>query len=89
MSEDTGEELNGRFTAIQSTTVMIYEQIKQNAASIATISETAGENYSVLSEMNNLVLTCSEYLQRIVTNTNVLPNMNRMVEKIKINTDKL
>ena len=89
MSEDTGEELNGRFTAIQSTTVMIYEQIKQNAASIATISETAGDNYSVLSEMNNLVLTCSEYLQRIVANTNVIPAMSKLVEKIKINTDKL
>ena len=89
MSEETGEELNGRFTAIQSTTVMIYEQIKLNAASIATISQTSGQNFSVLSEMNNLVLTCSEYLQRIVTNTDVLPNMNRMIEKIKINTDKL
>jgi len=89
MSEETGEELNGRFTAIQSTTVMIYEQIKLNAASIATISQTSGQNFSVLSEMNNLVLTCSEYLQRIVANTDVLPNMNRMIEKIKINTDKL
>ncbi len=82
MSEDTGQELNGRFTALQATTVQIYEQMKAD-------SETKTQSFSVLSEMNALIFTCSEYLNRIATNSDYLPTIDRTLERIRIHVEKL
>lgn len=89
MSEDTGEELNGRFTAVQNALEVIsetiqkrYEETDGTAANVAAIS-------GIMSDLLDLQQQACEHLTNIEKNTFQLYDTNRILKKIQNGTDKL
>ena len=87
MGQDTAEELNGRFTAIQIETVKISELVQLQAQDIARMANTASESSSVLMEMSNLIFISNGYLERIAKNSAYLPDMDAKLQRIIENTN--
>ena len=75
MSQDTGDELNGRFTAIQINSEVIREQ--------------ALSMRQTLEETRNIALQSMGYLEDIEMNTRELFDMNDKLDKIVKNTQNL
>lgn len=88
-SQDSIDELNGRFTAIQMDTSIIKESLSGISGSMSGINLSITELKQHTDEIRNLSLMAIEHLQRIVKNTNELPKMNERLERIEKNTRKL
>ena len=63
MSQDTGEELNGRFTALQISGENISEQAIAAVMFLTTISTTTATMAGDVAEIRNLVFTSTGYLE--------------------------
>ncbi|MBM6856497.1 tape measure protein [Caecibacteroides pullorum] len=63
MSQDTGEELNGRFTALYE----VGLQILQNISSLQSISVSAQSSDATLLEIKNLMILSNGHLEDIST----------------------
>lgn len=86
LGEETGRALEGRFAALQIQTTKIADIV---AAQYEANTQGNTQRITALSEMNNLVFICSEHLERIAKNTDALPRMEKKLESIKTNTDRL
>lgn len=86
LGEETGRALEGRFAALQIQTTKIADIV---AAQYEANTQGNTQRITALSEMNNLVFICSEHLERIASNTDALPRMEKKLENIKTNTDRL
>lgn len=86
LGEETGRALEGRFAALQIQTTKIADIV---AAQYEANTQSNTQRITALGEMNNLVFTCSEHLERIAANTDALPRMEKKLESIKTNTDRL
>ena len=89
MSEDTGQELNGRFSAIQ----LCFENTKEILVELA---EVVSQNYrqnskntEILSELFDISVNMLEILYTISTHTAELEVMNQRLGKIEKNTRNL
>lgn len=89
MSEDTGQELNGRFSAIQ----LCFENTKEILVELA---EVISQNYrqnskntEILSELFDINVNMLEVLYTISTHTAELEEMNQRLGKIEKNTRNL
>lgn len=89
MSEDTGQELNGRFTAIQEGVYQISDDLKVQLANTSSIAASSSMHTTVLGEMENILLIANGYLETIARNTSSLPSIDEKLEKIRINTSRL
>lgn len=89
MSQDTAEELNGRFTAIQIDTNDIKafcDTISVNTQFIVNATTAMRQNTE---EIKNLSLTALDHLETISRNTYELYEMNERLGKIEQNTRNL
>ncbi|EJX09583.1 hypothetical protein EVA_02304 [gut metagenome] len=65
MSQETGDELNGRFTALNVTTDQIREQVTSAVAILSSISSACSINNETLSNILNLHMVGNGYLEDI------------------------
>lgn len=90
LGEDTGKELNGRFTALQITGESLLELAEEREVYLSTIvqdvSETrisVGEISANIREIVEAQNAANEYLSKIETNTRVLPEMRDQLMDIQ------
>lgn len=88
-SQDSIDELNGRFTAIQMDTSIIRETLSGITDSMKGLHLSAAEIKQHTDEIRNLSLMAIDYLGRIAKNTNELPEMNECLGKIEKNTRRI
>ena len=96
MSQDTGEELNGRFTALQIAGEEIKAQSIMQTEFVKYISQdTSARKFQIawntkqISEMIDIQHESNEHLSAIQKNTNQLYEMNDRLDKIEKNTRNL
>lgn len=65
MSQDTGEELNGRFTALQISNEEIKNAMLSMLVYVNLISVSVGNNSITLTEIRNLAISSNSYLEDI------------------------
>ncbi|MDE6080119.1 MAG: tape measure protein [Duncaniella sp.] len=88
-SQDSIDELNGRFAALQIDTSIIRETLTGISDNMGDLHLTSVEIKQLNEEIRNLSLMAIDYLERIVSNTNELPEMNERLGKIEKNTRNL
>ena len=82
MSQDTGDELNGRFTTMVELQTLQLDKVNALALDTALIRQN-------IAEMRNLSLLSIGHLESIVKNTNELYQMNARLGRIEENTSRL
>lgn len=82
MSQDTGSELNGRFTTMVELQSLQLDKVRSLAIDTATISQN-------ITEMRNLSLLSIGHLESIAKNTHELYQMNARLGRIEENTSRL
>ena len=65
MSQDAGEELNGRFTALQIAGESIAAQAISIYSQMMVMSQVQVSSNTYLSEIRNMMITCNSYLEDI------------------------
>lgn len=89
MSQDTADELNGRFTALQisgaNIDATLREQLQANKAGLALVN-TIQENVELISQIASSQL---QELKNIAMNTALLSDTNNMLKSIKEHTARL
>ena len=88
-SQDSIDELNGRFTALQMSAIHIEEMMSTNIVNVSLIAAHVDESNNRVSDIVNLMVICNGHLETIVKNTKELYAMREQLESIKRNTDKL
>lgn len=87
MSQDTGNELNGRFTALQISNEEIKNQLIFQSGiqgdMLRRLDEIYKFNAETSSERSDMMLSVIDYLEGICQNTNSLPRMEKLLEDIK------
>ncbi len=90
MSQETGEELNGRFTAMQITNEEIKNSMSFVVANLSSLSTSVVDGNTTLSDMRNLALSSNSYLQDIAGYTKkMLVDFGGKLESISNNTQRL
>lgn len=77
MSQDTADELNGRFTALHEVGLSVVQSLTEMNVQMSVMDT---ERNSILSEMRNLLLYSTSYLEDIVTYNKKI--YNEFLEKI-------
>lgn len=89
MSQEAGDELNGRFTALQ----MSNEEIKNSMifvlGNLSSLCTTAFDRNILLTEMRNLALMSNGHLEDIAKYTKPLLGFGEKLDKIEQNTNNL
>ena len=88
-SQDSIDELNGRFTAVQMDTSAIRELMVSVNADFASVRLSAGEIKQHTDEIRNLSLLAIDHLETISKNTYELFEINERLGKIEKNTRNL
>jgi len=89
MSEDTGQEMNGRLTSIQLGIFTIVDLIQQQAVNVMGIAQSTAGIHSMMSDMLDMQSEAVDHLAKIEKNTNELPTIRQDIAKIKTNTSAL
>ena len=89
MSQDTADELNGRFTALQIYGADIVKLTGLMQLDILGIKQSSLLTAESVLEIRDISLTGLEHLAKIAKNTNELYLMNDRLDKIEINTRNL
>lgn len=100
MSQDTGEELNGRFTALQVTGEEIKNQNVAQSQSLNLLTAKADDIFRVNTEVRNIAddtrdLIAQSYLELVQISENTgaivkpIQQMQRDIAEVKKNTAKL
>ena len=88
-SQESVDELNGRFTAVQMDTSSIRELMISYGVDMATLKLSASAIKLNTDEIRNLSLTAIDHLETISKNTNELYEINERLGKIEKNTRKI
>lgn len=87
MGQETAEELNGRFTALQMSGERISEGIVTTIATLTALSATVTGNSITLVEIRNLMITNNAFLEDILSvNREYYKNFDKKLDKITVNT---
>lgn len=89
LGEETGRALEGRMTAIHIQTTIIAEMMLSQGEKLTEMQSLSLQEFSMLTEMNNLVYISTNHLERISRNSDTLPSINQKLERIRQNTDRL
>lgn len=89
MTQDQGEEMNGRLTSIQMGVTTISEAIQQQAMNNASIALSASAIRANMDDMMEMQVQAVGHLEKIERYTSELPAMNQKLEKIRKNTEHL
>ena len=88
-SQDSIDELNGRFTAVQMDTSVIRETLSTIQANMGTLTLSATAIRQQTEEIRNISLLAIDHLENIAKNTHELYEMNERLGKIEKNTRKI
>lgn len=89
MTQDQGEEMNGRLTSIQNSLSFVSDAIQQQAENNASIANSAAIIRSNLDDMMEVQVQAVAHLEKIERYTSELPSMNQKLDKIRKNTENL
>ncbi len=89
MSQETGNELNGRFTAIQISNETIAQNSLAQTGYLLTIKDLVAGGSSVLADIRNMHAIEASYLEDIARQTKPIPVMVDTLDKIQRNTANL
>ena len=89
MTQDQGEEMNGRLTSIQNSLTIVSEAVQQQAENNASIANSAAIIRNNLDDMMEVQVQAVAHLEKIERYTSELPSMNQKLEKIRKNTENL
>lgn len=89
MSQETGEELNGRFTALQVSNEEIRNSMTAVLGNLSSLCTTASDGNVLLSEMRNLAVMSNGHLEDIAKHTKVLLGFGEKLDRIEQNTGRL
>lgn len=89
MSQDQGNEMNGRLTAVQVAVYGIFEEVQQQSLNQSAIARNAASIASTMNDLIDLQTDAVDYLSKIEKHTSVLPAMRTDIAKIKQNTASL
>lgn len=89
MSQDTGDELNGRFTALQISNEEIKSSMIFALGSLSSLCTTTSDGNVLLMEMRNLALMSNGHLEDIAKYTKPLLGFGEKLDKIERNTKNL
>lgn len=90
MSQDTGEELNGRFTALQIAGETISSQIIVAVATLNGISSFSQSSNSAILEIRNMMIMTNSYLEDMVKYAKLLyTEFGTKLDSIVSNTENL
>ena len=85
MSQETGEELNGRFTALQISNEEIKNQMIAAVIAIQSITAISSENNTVLNAILTQHVITNSHLEDVVKYTKLLNDIKSDISYIKIN----
>lgn len=88
-SQDSIDELNGRFTAVQMDTSVIRETLSTIQTNMGTLTLSATAIRQQTEEIRNISLLAIDHLENIAKNTHELYEMNERLGKIEKNTRKI
>lgn len=84
MGEDTAQELNGRFTALQEAGERISDGIQTMVATVNALYGTVGEGNITLGEIRNLMITNNAFLEDILSsNKSYYEKFDRHLDRIE------
>lgn len=87
MGQETAEELNGRFTALQMSGERISEGIVTTIATLTALSATVTGNSITLVEIRNLMITNNAFLEDLLSvNREYYKTFDKKLDKITVNT---
>lgn len=86
MSQDTGNELNGRFAALQVSNEEIRNSMQFLLGSLSALSSGATDRNVLLTEMRNLAVMSNGYLEDIARYTKTLLGFGQKLDNIDHNT---
>lgn len=89
MSQDTGEELNGRFTALQISNEEIKNSMFFILGNLSSLCTHTSNNNLLLTEMRNLAVMSNGHLEDIAKYTKVLLGFGEKLDNIAYNTKSL
>ena len=89
MTQDQGEEMNGRLTSIQNSLTIVSEAVQKQAENNASIANSAAIIRNNLDDMMEVQVQAVAHLEKIERYTSELPSMNQKLEKIRKNTENL
>lgn len=89
MSQETGSELNGRFTALQISNEEIKNSMLLVLGNLSSLCTTASDGNILLTEMRNLAVMSNGHLEDIAKHTKVLLGFGDKLDRIEQNTGRL
>ena len=89
MSQETGDELNGRFTALQISNETIAQNSLVQTGYLLTIKDLMTGSSSVLTDIRDMHAIEASYLADIAKQTKPIPVMADTIDRIKRNTENL
>lgn len=89
MSQDTGSELNGRFTALQISNEEIKNSMQFALGSLSVLCTATSDGNFILSDMRNLAVISNGHLEDIAKYTKVIQGFGTKLDNIDRNTKKL
>lgn len=87
ITQDQGQELNGRLSSIQIHVAEIAEAIQQEAERNKSVIFSLGDIRSIMNDLMDLQMQGLNHLEAIERHTSVLPQMNERIDKIRRNTE--
>ena len=89
MSQETGSELNGRFTALQISNEEIKNSMLLALGNMSALCTTTSDGNILLSEMRNLAIMSNGHLEDIARYTKPILGFGEKLDKIERNTANL
>ena len=89
MSQDTGEELNGRFTALQMSNEEIKNSMLFILGSLFSLCTATSDSNLLLTDMRNLAIMSNGHLEDIAKYTKVLLGFGEKLDNIDRNTKNI
>ena len=89
MTQDQGEEMNGRLTSLQNSLSIVADAVQQQVENNASLANNAAIIRNNLDDMMEMQVQAVAHLEKIERYTSELPLMNQKLEKIRKNTEKL
>ncbi len=89
MTQDQGEEMNGRLTSIQDRLTAVSLAVQQQAENNASIAGSAASIRNSLYDMMEVQVQAVAHIEKIERYASELPSMNQKLEKIRKNTESM
>lgn len=89
MSQETGSELNGRFSALQVSNEEIKNSMLLALGNLSVLCTTTSDGNILLSEMRNLAVMSNSHLEDIARYTKPILGFGEKLDKIERNTANL